>query len=222
MLYPGQVVKVIQRSDFTLNKDIDEDFKSPEHSEDSPEMQMLSSAIVRNRQGEISDLGALQRYISGIRAKRTVEKYESIVKSREKYVRRASKEKAVSKQDSRLFLINLEPENMEEEEEEIEQSKKLEIIAQELEKMKGGNYDVSCSILVGMKEYVDGLLRISSDFLSFEPTESGRVILRGIPIGTVHGEHRAFPRAGDIQLHRSHRRHSPLLPPRRLSVGPRT
>jgi len=70
VLYPGQVIKVTQRSDFTLNKDIDEDFKSGVSmdraaTDSSYGLKRIDSSILRNEQGEIYNLGALQKFLSG-------------------------------------------------------------------------------------------------------------------------------------------------------------
>jgi len=74
-------------------------------------------------------------------------------------------------------MINLDTECAEKEEQ-IEQGKSLELVAKELEKMKGGDYELSCSVLVRMKELIPGLLKISSNFLSFDPTEPNMVVYK--------------------------------------------
>ena len=59
-LYPGQTLKVARRKDFTVNKDVEEDQKiMMKQSPSEPD-----NKLIRNNEGEISDLDAIQAYLS--------------------------------------------------------------------------------------------------------------------------------------------------------------
>lgn len=142
---------MLQRSDFTLNKDIDEECPSPVSTVESPGS---DSKVAKNMEGEISDLDALQKYLA--------EKYESILHPQS---RESPKGKAAAKANSKIFAISFDAENSQKGTVEVDEG-----IVEELESAEAESCELSCSILSGMKEYVPGLLRISSSFLSFEPT----------------------------------------------------
>lgn len=64
-LLPGQVIKVIRRKDFTINKDAEEENKMSPTNKKACDHEKQDSQILRNKQGEISNIEAIQDYLSG-------------------------------------------------------------------------------------------------------------------------------------------------------------
>ena len=176
-LYPGQVIKVPRRTDPTMNKDVDEEVKlSPKAKATSPIGP--DSTILRNSEGEISNLGAIQTYLSGISSLSLlsiIERYKTIVELHDKYSKGPKTAAKTEEKDDAEFVFVGVPQDMEEENKKIkDKHKKEEVISHELSKL--GNmeesYELQCEIMLSdLQKKVKGVLEISQYFVSFEPID---------------------------------------------------